>query len=72
LLNVLKRLKRFLLNKLPNLISVDDPYGVPNDRNQTLLKESFILDELTELMDEIWPDENYMIRDFSSEQGDSK
>lgn len=62
----MKDLKKFLLNKLPGFINVDDAFGIPNTLNQNLFKESFILDELIDLMDNIWPDEQYMKRDFTN------
>ena len=51
LLKVVKQIKKFLLNKLPNLINIEEPYGQPNSYNQMLFKESFIIDELIEVID---------------------
>ena len=52
------------MNKLENLINVDEPYGEPNFKNQSLFKEAFLIDELIEVIDNIWPDKHYMKRDF--------
>ena len=60
-------MKKFLLNKLSDLINVDDDYGVPNKKNQDLFKESFLLEELMEVMEEIWPDEHYLRSDFEQQ-----
>ncbi|CDW76579.1 UNKNOWN [Stylonychia lemnae] len=65
ILKVIIQLKRFVQNKLSGLINVDEPYGEPNLTNQNLYKESFIIDEIIEIVDLIWPDENYMRKDFS-------
>ncbi len=67
LLNLLKQLKAFLKNKLHNLINVDEAFGVPNARNQNIVRESSILTELIELMVNIWPDESYMLKLFDNE-----
>lgn len=57
-------MKKFLKNKLINIINVDDKYGVPNQRNQDMIRESFFLQEIVQLMDHIWPDEHYLRNEF--------
>eukprot|EP00347_Sterkiella_histriomuscorum_P006717 403351704 len=64
-LKVISQLKKFVKNKLNGLIKVEDQCNVPNQEIQAMIKESFIIDVIAELIDQIWPDENYLQADFT-------
>lgn len=51
---------------------IDEPCGEPYKEAQIILKEAFIIDEIAELIDNIWPDENYMKQVFTGKAFSSK
>ncbi len=44
---------------------MDSTFSSPNAINQEMLRESFLLEDLVELMGFIWPDEHYLRQDFA-------
>ena len=64
---VLCQIKHFVKNKLADLLNIDEPYGKPNSANQEIIKESYLLEDLVELVGYIWPDEHHMKNEFSEE-----